>query len=62
MDILFQLYNLPKEKCLGYPIFMLFLINRILDSGYVEYRETHSPVLISGMNMNPVDLFINGYW
>lgn len=58
MDIMFQLYNLPKDKCIRYPIFMLFLVNRILDSGYVEYRETHNPVFISGMNMNPVDLWI----
>ena len=43
VDVLFELYNAPANKGILFPSYLMLLIKRMLDSGYVEGLEDKSP-------------------
>ncbi len=53
IDMLFGLYNLPPDKEAGWPPFLMLLIERLLDSEYVERIQSTGKVTFSGLNFNP---------
>ena len=56
VDILFVLHSRQKIQ---FPPFMVLLINRILDAGYVDIVENRSVSMrVSGMEMSPVYIFL----
>lgn len=55
VDILFLLHSGEEKDYLQFPPFMILLINRILDAGYVDIAENRSVSMqVSGMEMSPV--------
>ncbi len=57
VDILLTLHKNTGER-VQFPSFMMILINRILDLGYVEVKSPKSSAEIFGMNVSPVYLFL----
>ena len=65
VDILFKLHNselhnseldmAPEEKVQEqWPSFLMLMINRILDAGYIEVIENQSSVQVFGMEISPI--------
>ena len=55
VDILFLLHSGEEKAHLQFPPFMMLLINRILDAGYIDVTENRSVSMrVSGMEMSPV--------
>jgi hypothetical protein len=53
MDILFELYRLPAGRGVMWPPFMLILLKRTLDSGFIAVHQPNGQVIIGGMRTNP---------
>jgi hypothetical protein len=54
VDVLFELYNLPQGQGLQWPPYLMLLIKRLLDSGYILRQDSGSgDVFIGGMKSNP---------
>lgn len=53
LDILFELFNSDEGSEKPFPAFMLMLIKRIVDSGFVEITEGSSYVQVQDMKLNP---------
>lgn len=51
MDILFELFK--SGQGLMWPPFMLILLKRILDSGFIEIHRPKGTISIGGMRTNP---------
>ena len=58
IDILSDLYKEPESANLQFPSFMMILINRILETEYVEVELPKNSVQILGIEMKPVYLFL----
>ena len=53
VDMLFELYRTPVGGGMHWPPFLMLLIKRLLDSGYIERLESKGGVFIGGMKSNP---------
>lgn len=53
IDILFELSKIPKEQALQFPPYLILLIKRIIEAGYVKWIQTPAGVTIGGMKSNP---------
>lgn len=53
IDILFELNNLPKEKAIQFPPYLILLVKRLIDAGHIEWIKTLTGVIIGGMKSNP---------
>jgi len=47
IDVLFELNKVPKEQAMQFPSFLILLIKRIVEEGYVEWIKTPPGVSIS---------------
>jgi len=54
VDVLFELYKLPQGHGLQWPPYLMLLLKRLIDSGYI-FRQESGPggVFICGMKSNP---------
>jgi len=52
-DILFELEKAPKDAMFQFPSYLILLVKRIIESGYVEWIKTPVGVVIGGMKSNP---------
>ena len=59
-DVLFEAYNSESGQPILWPSFMLMLIKRILDAGYVECHSQGDHVTVSGLPISPDHLYITG--
>ena len=53
IDILFYLEKGSEGTMIQFPSYLILLIRRIIDEGYVEWIKTPQGVLIGGMKANP---------
>ena len=53
VDILFELIKIPEGKAIQFPSYLILLIKRIIEAGYVEWIKTPEGVKIGGMKINP---------
>jgi hypothetical protein len=53
MDILFELFQPPKGRSIMWPPFMVILLKRILESGFVSVVKQSGGVFIGGMKTDP---------
>ena len=53
LDILFELFNSAEGVEKQFPAFMLMLIKRIVDSGFVEITEGNTYIQVRDMKLNP---------
>ena len=53
LDILFELFNGKEREEIPFPGFMLMLIKRIIDSGFVELKESDFLSGVNEMKLNP---------
>ena len=60
IDLLFELYRLPDGSRAQFPSYLMLLVKRLLEAGYVNRIETPPGVLIGGMKSNPDYLTITG--
>ena len=58
VDVLFEVSRAPPGSGIQWPPFMLLLIKRLLDTGYVARVESQGGVFIGGMKSNPDILVI----
>src|SRR5438876_8050096 len=58
VDLLFELYRAPAGNAIQFPAYMMLLVKRMLEAGYVQRVETPAGVLIGGMKSNPDYLLI----
>jgi hypothetical protein len=59
MDVLFELKDLSEGVGIHWPPFMMLLLKRILDSGYLLVRESQAPVVLAGMPAAPLSLYLS---
>lgn len=52
IDVLFELCKQPESK-MQFPPYLILLVKRIIESGYVQWIKTPAGVLIGGMKSNP---------
>jgi len=53
IDILFELKKIPEGKMMQFPPYLILLIKRIIESGFVKWIQTPAGVMIGGMKSNP---------
>jgi len=53
IDVLFELNKIPKEQAMQFPSYLILLIKRVLEVGYVQWIKTPAGVMIGGMKSNP---------
>jgi len=53
IDVLFELNKIPKDKAMQFPPYLILLVKRIIESGYIELIKTPAGVMIGGMKSNP---------
>lgn len=53
IDVLFELNKIPSDKALQFPSYLILLVKRIIDAGYVDWIKTPAGVMIGGMKSNP---------
>lgn len=53
IDILFELEKAPKDAMIQWPSYLILLVKRIIESGYVEWIKTPVGVTVGGMKSNP---------
>lgn len=53
MDLLFELYHSPADFAAQWPAYLMLLVKRILEAGYIERHETETVAMIGGMKSNP---------
>lgn len=58
LDVLFAAHAHQPDQPILLPNFMCFIINRILDAGYVKIVSQGGGVLVGGMGIHPVHLCI----
>ena len=59
VDMLFECYRAPAGQGIMWPPYLMLLIKRLLDTGYVERHESgRGGVFIGGMKSNPDILVI----
>lgn len=58
IDVLFEAYNSESGQPILWPSFMVMLIKRILDAGYVECHPQGNHVTVSGLPISPDHLYI----
>lgn len=58
IDVLFELNKLPLDKVMQYPPYLILLIRRIIEAGYIKWIKTPVGVSIGGMKSNPDHLQI----
>jgi len=59
IDILFELNKMPESKMMQFPPYLILLVKRIIEAGYVQWIQTPRGVMIGGMKSNPDFLQIN---
>ncbi len=59
VDILFEAYRLDRREPMQWPPFLMLLIKRLLDAGYIEVQGASGRVVIDGMQTNPDYLWIS---
>ncbi len=53
IDILFELFRLPQDQGIMWPPFMMILLKRSLDSGFLNVIQQEGGVFLGGMKSNP---------
>jgi len=53
VDVLFEAYRAPAGHGIQWPPFMLLLIKRLIETGYISRVESQGGVFIDGMKSNP---------
>jgi hypothetical protein len=53
MDLLFELYKTPQGQGVQWMPFMMILLKRILDSGFIDVHQAPGGVFIHGLRSNP---------
>ena len=59
MDVLFELYALDEKKGVFWPPYLLILLKRILESGFLEVERPPKAVTTGGMRINPDTLTLS---
>ena len=58
VDLLFELYRAPLGSTVQFPSYLMLLVKRMIEAGYVQRIETPAGVVIGGMKSNPDYLLI----
>lgn len=58
VDMLFEAYGAGPGQAIPWPPYLMLLIKRLLDAGYLEVRRSSGGVYLSGMQASPDYLFI----
>ena len=53
IDVLFELDKIPQDKAMQFPPYLILLVKRIIESGYIDWIKTPPGVMIGGMKSNP---------
>lgn len=53
IDVLFELNKIPSNQMMQFPPFLILLVKRIIEAGYVKWIQTPTGVVIGGMKSNP---------
>ena len=53
IDVLFELIKIPSEEAMQFPPYLILLVKRIKDEGYINWIQTPPGVMIGGMKSNP---------
>ena len=63
VDVLFTLHDQPEKSALPFPPFMVLLIKRILDAGYIGVEHPKGSSHSFGMQISPCFIFLtdDGY-
>ena len=58
VDVLFEVFRTPTGSGVHWPPFMVLLIKRLLEAGYIRRIESQGGVFLGGMKSNPDILVI----
>jgi hypothetical protein len=53
VDVLFELNKIPPDKMMQFPSYLILLVKRVIETGYVKWIQTPPGVMIGGMKSNP---------
>jgi hypothetical protein len=53
IDVLFDLFRIPPGQGIQWPVAMLILLKRILDSGFLHIHTAHGSISSFGMDLTP---------
>ena len=53
VDMLFELYRIGELQEAPWPEYMMLLLKRLLDSGYIVWRQTKRGISSGAMKLNP---------
>ena len=53
IDFLFELNKLPKYEKIAFPNYMILLVKRIIEAGYVKWTPNKSSLVVAGIRANP---------
>ena len=53
IDVLYELEKIPSHSMMQFPPYLILLIKRIIEAGYVKWHQTPAGVMIGGMKSNP---------
>lgn len=54
MDVLFEMKDLPQNQGIYWPPFMILLLKRLVDSGYLLVQQPDGQILMHGMPSAPL--------
>lgn len=53
IDTLFELYRLPTGHGIAFPVYLILLIKRLLDSQFVGIRSAGAALVVGGIKTTP---------
>lgn len=53
IDVLFELNKIPAEQMIQFPPYLILLVKRIIEAGYIKWIQTPPGIMIGGMKSNP---------
>lgn len=53
IDVLFELNKIPQNQGLQFPSYLILLVKRLIESGYIKWIQTPKGIIIGGMKSNP---------
>lgn len=53
IDVLFYLEKGPENTSIQFPSYLILLLKRIIDEGYIKWIQTPPGVMAGGMKINP---------
>ncbi|MDZ7798428.1 MAG: HNH endonuclease signature motif containing protein [Patescibacteria group bacterium] len=53
IDVLFELNRIPPGQAMQFPSYLILLVKRIIEAGFIKWIQTPAGVKIGGMKSNP---------